>query len=98
MVAQSKHEDTQRTLRWAAVTLATFAFGIAMVVPTRASLLLSAVNGDAQMAGSIMARNTSIGAALEFLLNPIVGQLSDSYGRKPFLMLSCLVTALMHGR
>ena len=43
---------------------------------------------------TILANMASLGAALEFLLNPIFGHLSDIYGRKPFLVIGSGLTVL----
>ena len=54
---------------------------------TRAEVLLPMVNGydDVQW---YMSTWTGVTAALEFIVNPTIGQLSDAYGRKAFLLLA----------
>ena len=60
-----------------------------MTFTTRGELLKQVFkSGDYTQVGKIMSYWTGITAAVEFLLNPTVGKLSDSYGRKPYMMLS----------
>ena len=42
---------------------------------------------------SVLGRMTAAGALSEFLVNPMMGRLSDRYGRKPFLVGGLLVSA-----
>jgi hypothetical protein len=48
--------------------------------------------GDPSIATSALTRMTSACAVSQFLLNPLLGKLSDVYGRKPMLMLMGLCT------
>lgn len=45
--------------------------------------------GDSAQAAALMASAQSYGAMLEFLLNPLFGQLSETFGRKTFLNTMC---------
>jgi DHA1 family tetracycline resistance protein-like MFS transporter len=77
---------------------ALFSFGINLIVPIRALQMKAALHGTGQAGSiaSVMAQNSSIGAAVEFMLNPIIGQLSDNFGRKPFIVGCCAATGLIH--
>ena len=44
--------------------------------------------GDYSVVGKWMSYWTGLTALVEFALNPTVGKLSDTYGRKPFMVLS----------
>lgn len=52
------------------------------------SLLISPCSREAQ---------TSSAAGIEFLLSPLLGSMSDYYGRKPLLLLAPLATVLFRG-
>jgi len=43
-----------------------------------------------------MGAMSSMAAALEIIFNPILGRLSDRYGRRPFLIAAPLMTAFVH--
>lgn len=55
---------------------------------TRGEILKPLVGNDYGMVGKYMATWTGATALVEFLLNPVVGKLSDTYGRKPFMLLA----------
>ena len=55
---------------------------------TRGELLLELLQGDTEKLAAYLGYYTSATAAIEFLINPTIGRLSDTIGRKPFLMLS----------
>ena len=55
---------------------------------TRAEILLNILKGDSSQLASYLSTWTSVTAAIEFLVNPTIGRLSDAFGRKKFMMLS----------
>eukprot|EP00940_MAST-03C_sp_MAST-3C-sp2_P001318 g1318.t1 len=55
---------------------------------TRGEIMLKLLNGDTEKLSAYLGYWTSTTAAIEFLVNPTIGRLSDTIGRKPFLMLS----------
>ena len=57
--------------------------------------LTVSVQGNAARANLLLARWTSIAAALEFLLIPCFGWLSDSRGRKPLLLCTPALNVLL---
>lgn len=72
------------------------ALSIATCVPARAPLVLSMMNGDAAATAQTMGLMSTAAAAIEVLMNPVLGRLSDKYGRKPFLVMAPCVTAALH--
>lgn len=68
-----------------AVTIDTIAMGItAPVLP----LLIKRMSGDAASAGWMNGLFMTVFALMQFLFSPILGALSDRYGRRPILLLS----------
>eukprot|EP00943_MAST-04B_sp_MAST-4B-sp1_P008536 g8536.t1 len=59
------------------------------------SMMLQASNGVASKAARTMGMVSTIGALLEFLLNPLLGRLSDCYGRRVFVLLGSIGTTMM---
>lgn len=68
--------------------------GMGLIVPVMPSLLLELTGGglaDASLWGGIALLSY---AAMQFVFSPIVGGLSDRYGRRPVLLLSLLAFAI----
>ena len=55
---------------------------------TRSEVLLPLVGNSYDRVGVYMSAWTTVTAAIEFLINPTIGQLSDRFGRKKFLLLA----------
>jgi MFS transporter, DHA1 family, tetracycline resistance protein len=64
------------------------------VVP---SMLLALGGGELGAASNSLAQMSALSAAVEFVLNPMFGGLSDWLGRRPFLLLSPAATVLLRG-
>ena len=62
---------------------------------SRPLLVLDIYNKNAQNAAAKLAQLGSLGGVMEFAFNPLIGRLSDKFGRKPFLMLSPIVCCLL---
>ena len=62
---------------------------------SRPLLVLDIYNKNAQSAAAKLAQLGSLGGVMEFAFNPLIGRLSDKFGRKPFLMLSPIVCCLL---
>eukprot|EP00929_Paragymnodinium_shiwhaense_P070610 TRINITY_DN35758_c0_g1_i1.p1 TRINITY_DN35758_c0_g1~~TRINITY_DN35758_c0_g1_i1.p1 ORF type:complete len:427 (+),score=100.76 TRINITY_DN35758_c0_g1_i1:61-1341(+) len=69
---------------------------VTMVVPTRAPMVMSIKNGDAAATARTMGLMTTAAGVIELVLNPVLGKLSDEFGRKPFLLLAPAVNAFLH--
>jgi len=80
------------------LVLAEFMFvtAVAMVIPTRAPMVLDIKRGDAVATARVLGLMSSIAAFIELFINPVFGQLSDMYGRKPFLLIAPTVDAFLH--
>jgi len=69
---------------------------VTMVVPTRAPMVLKIKKGDAAATARTMGLMSTFAGVIELVLNPVLGKLSDEYGRKAFLMLAPAVNAFLH--
>lgn len=74
-------------------TVAIDAMGIGLIMPVMPDLLREVDGGDlgdAAIWGGILATTF---AAMQFLFGPVIGSLSDRFGRKPILVISLIVMA-----
>eukprot|EP00930_Biecheleria_cincta_P035899 TRINITY_DN24653_c0_g2_i1.p1 TRINITY_DN24653_c0_g2~~TRINITY_DN24653_c0_g2_i1.p1 ORF type:complete len:425 (-),score=95.41 TRINITY_DN24653_c0_g2_i1:334-1608(-) len=102
MSESSKHGPDE-VLRWkeavaTKLVLAEFMFvtAVAMVIPTRAPMVLEIKKGDAAATAKVLGLMSSCAAAIELFINPIFGQLSDMFGRKRFFLLAPAIDAFLH--
>ncbi|MCE8514427.1 TCR/Tet family MFS transporter [Ruegeria pomeroyi] len=70
------------------------AMGIGLIMPIMPDLIVEVKGGtlaDAALWGGVL---STAFAAMQFLFGPIIGSLSDAFGRRPVLLVSLLVMAL----
>ncbi|SHG46434.1 MFS transporter, DHA1 family, tetracycline resistance protein [Hydrocarboniphaga daqingensis] len=64
--------------------------GLGLVIPVLPKLIESFSGGDTAHAASVMALFGTAWALMQFVFSPLLGMLSDRYGRRPVILLSCL--------
>ena len=77
-------------------TVAIDAMGIGLIMPVMPDLLREVDGGnlsEAAIWGGILATTFAV---MQFLFGPIIGSLSDQYGRKPILVVSLIIMALVY--
>ena len=90
---QSDNVDESNTPRKAAIafillTLVIDIIGIGLVVPVLPELVKEFVGGDASTAGRYVGVIAATYSLAQFLFAPIIGALSDRFGRRPVLLAS----------
>ncbi len=86
--------STKLSFTFILVTLALDAIGIGLILPVMPDLIRAVKGGalgQAAIWGGILATSFAV---MQFIFGPIVGNLSDRYGRRPVLLISLLVMAL----
>ena len=76
------------------ITLTIDAMGIGLIIPVMPELLREIGGGDlgnAAIWGGVL---STVFAAMQFLVGPTLGSLSDRYGRRPVLLISLVVIAV----
>jgi MFS family permease len=66
---------------------------LCLPIQARPVIIKALTKGDAGRTAAILAGLTSAVGLAEFLVNPVVGRLSDCLGRRPFLLLSPVASA-----
>ncbi len=76
------------------LTVVIDAMGIGLILPVMPDLILSVEGGGlatAALWGGVLA---TVFAIMQFLCGPMIGALSDAYGRRPVLLVALAVMAL----
>ena len=83
-----------KTLTFILITLVLDAMGFGLIMPVMPALLREI--GDIPLASAALVGGAlaTVFAVMQFLFGPIVGAVSDRYGRRPVLLISLLVMAV----
>ncbi|MBT8411390.1 MAG: MFS transporter, partial [Octadecabacter sp.] len=87
-------KQRKRAFAFILVTLTLDAMGIGLILPVMPDLIAEVSGGTigtAAIWGGILA---TIFAVMQFIFGPILGSLSDRYGRRPVLLISLLIMTL----
>jgi len=78
------------TLAFIFVTVALDMLALGIMVPVLPKLVLEFEGGDTARAATMIGLFTTVFAAMQFVCSPVLGALSDRYGRRPVILLSNL--------
>jgi DHA1 family tetracycline resistance protein-like MFS transporter len=70
------------------VTLDVLALGI--MIPVLPTIVLDFMEGDTAGAAEVFGVFATVWGLMQFLCSPLLGALSDRYGRRPIILISCL--------
>src|SRR6188768_2430298 len=76
------------------ITLFLDIFGIGVIVPVLPSLVKEMSGGDAESAAHAVGWLGALYALMQFVFSPVLGSLSDRFGRRPVILLSLLGSGL----
>lgn len=91
---EAKKEEITKKLFYGTLVMMT---GVTMVVPTRTPMVLAIKKGDAAATAKVMGTMSAVAAVVELFVNPVIGKLSDAYGRRPFMTFAAAVNLVLHG-
>jgi DHA1 family tetracycline resistance protein-like MFS transporter len=88
----SQTEKSQRpaALSFIFITLLIDVIGLAIIIPVFPKLIEKLIQGNISEASRVSGLLLVAYAVMQFLFSPLIGNLSDKYGRRPVLLLSLL--------
>ncbi|HEY9897741.1 MAG TPA: TCR/Tet family MFS transporter [Pantanalinema sp.] len=96
MDAQAPAPAKRAGLIFIFITVLLDIMGIGLIIPIMPQLVASFLGGDLSTASRYFGGLAACYTAMQFLFSPMLGALSDRYGRKPILLGSLLLTALSY--
>ena len=76
------------------VTVALDMLSLGIIVPVLPKLVLAFEGGDSASAAAIVGLFGTVYSAMQFVFAPLLGALSDRFGRRPVILLSNLALAV----
>lgn len=83
-----KKSDKQAAIGFIFITLLIDVMGLGIIIPVVPKLIQELIHGDVSEAAKIGGWLTFAYAITQFIFSPLVGNLSDKFGRRPVLLLS----------
>ena len=83
-----KKSEKQAAIGFIFITLLIDVMGLGIIIPVIPKLIQELIHGDVSEAAKVGGWLTFAYAITQFLFSPLVGNLSDKYGRRPVLLLS----------
>ena len=87
---QAAQEKKPAALGFIFVTLLVDVIGLAIIIPVLPRLIEKLINGNISEASRVAGLLLVAYAVMQFLFAPLIGNLSDKYGRRPVLLFSLL--------
>ncbi|NBT50496.1 MAG: MFS transporter, partial [Marivivens sp.] len=76
------------------ITVLLDAMGIGIIMPVMPDLIQEIHGGDVGNAAFWGGILTAVFAAMQFLFGPLIGNISDSFGRRPVLLIALVIMAM----
>ena len=82
--------NTRRALAFIFCTVTLDILALGLIIPVLPRLILDFEGGDTANAAQIVGLFSTAWAVMQFFFSPVLGVLSDRYGRRPVILISCL--------
>jgi MFS transporter, DHA1 family, tetracycline resistance protein len=82
--------DQRRTLAFIFCTVTLDVLALGLMIPVLPRIILEFMGGDTASAARVVGVFSTVWAAMQFISSPVLGVVSDRYGRRPVILISCL--------
>jgi len=80
----------RRALAFILVTVILDVLSLGLIIPVLPAIVLGFMAGDTAGAAEIFGLFATVWGLMQFLCSPLLGAISDRYGRRPVILISCL--------
>jgi MFS transporter, DHA1 family, tetracycline resistance protein len=91
---KKKKGKTNHALLFIFITVLLDILALGLIIPILPKLILNFVGGDSMQAAKMVGLFGTVWAFMQFFASPIIGSLSDRFGRRPIILLSNLGTGI----
>src|SRR5512135_1004606 len=88
MIAEPSAASRQAAFAFVFVTVLLDMLALGMVIPVLPKLIESFLGGDTARASAFVGLFASVWALMQFVFSPVLGALSDRFGRRPVILIS----------
>src|SRR5712672_3759797 len=81
---------TKRALAFIFCTVSLDVLALGLMIPVLPTIVLGFMGGDMAGAAEVFGAFATVWGLMQFLCSPLLGALSDRYGRRPVILVSCL--------
>lgn len=82
--------NTRRALSFIFCTVSLDVLALGVMIPVLPTIVLGFMGGNTAGAAEMFGVFATVWALMQFLCSPLLGALSDQYGRRPVILISCL--------
>lgn len=82
--------NTRRALIFIFCTVTLDVLSLGLMIPVLPTLVLDFMDGDTAGAAEVFGLFATVWGLMQFLFSPLLGALSDRFGRRPIILISCL--------
>jgi DHA1 family tetracycline resistance protein-like MFS transporter len=86
--SETKVGSRKAALVFVFITVVLDMLALGVIVPVLPGLVVSFVNGNTARGAEVLGLFGTLWAAMQFLFSPMMGSLSDKYGRRPVILIS----------
>jgi DHA1 family tetracycline resistance protein-like MFS transporter len=91
---KKKKGKTNHALLFIFITVLLDILALGLIIPILPKLILNFMGGDSMRAAKMIGLFGTVWAFMQFFASPIIGSLSDRFGRRPIILLSNLGTGI----
>lgn len=82
--------NTRRALAFIFCTVTLDVLSLGLMIPVLPTIVLGFMDGDTAGAAEVFGVFATVWGLMQFLFSPLLGAMSDRFGRRPIILISCL--------